>query len=643
MPADPKSTDPTYVLSADGPLAAQVPGFAARAAQQEMACGVAAALAEGATLVCEAGTGTGKTFAYLVPALLSGKRILVSTGTKTLQDQLFERDLPTVQRALAAPVSIALLKGRANYVCLFHLREHVRELERGLFPEQVQLALLRQIAVWSETSLTGEISEFRGVDEYAPIWRKATSTSDNCLGQECPDLATCFLLKARQRAAEADVVVINHHLFFADMALRDQGFGELLPGVDAVVLDEAHQLPEVAAGFFGTRLSSRQLAELCQDTVRAEILEAGDCPALTEQAHVCENAVRALRDTLGADNSRAAWQQLAHDYSFKSALDTLKQEFTLLEEMLTPLAVRGKMLESCAQRCAQFNYYVRAVSETPPTAYVPWYETFGGGYIFHLTPLDISSHFQAFRARFPRAWVLTSATLAVGGDFSHFCRQLGLADARIACWQSPFDFRHSALFYLPESLADPSSPQHTDSAVEAALPVLHCSRGRAFFLFTSHRALRIAAERLRREALPYPLLVQGEAPRSDLLAEFRRLGNAILLGTGSFWEGVDVRGEALSCVIIDKLPFASPGDPVLEARLRYLREQGGNPFMDYQLPQAVITLKQGIGRLIRDVTDRGLLMLCDPRLVSKAYGRVFLDSLPPMPRTRSLAVVRRFF
>jgi ATP-dependent DNA helicase DinG len=637
------ATSPSALLAADGPLAQQIPDFLPRLPQQEMADAVAEALAQQQCLVCEAGTGTGKTFAYLVPALLCRKRVLISTGTKTLQEQLFYRDLPTVRKALAAPASTALLKGRSNYLCLYHLHQYWQETERSLVPNPLLADNIKKILAWSEQTESGEISTMPGMSDSDPVWRKATSTSDTCLGQECPDYEDCFLLKARQKAMEADVIVVNHHLLFADMSLRDGGFGEVLPEVDAVIIDEAHQLPEAATGFFGIALSMRQLVELCRDAQRFEVMELGDCPELADQAKACEQACYVVRNSLGGEIYRLAWRRMRQNQSFIDATLALLAHLETLETLLQSQALRSKNLELCYFRCALYRRQLISISQDAPDEQVAWFESQGSGYTYHLTPLNIAEQFQRFRTRFQRAWVFTSATLAVGEDFRHFCLQLGLDDAQVARWQSPFDFRHSALFFLPDSVTEPGNYYHTESAVNAAIPVLRASEGRAFFLFTSHRALLEAAQLLRLSDLPYPLFIQGELPRSELLEQFRQHGNAILLGTGSFWEGVDVRGAALSCVIIDKLPFAALGDPVLEARLSYLREQGRNPFMEYQLPQAVITLKQGMGRLIRDVSDRGLLMLCDPRVITKAYGRVFLDSLPDMPKTRSQDVVERFF
>ncbi len=602
-----------------------------------MAEAVARALADDEILIAEAGTGTGKTFAYLVPALLSGKKTIVSTGTKALQDQLFHRDLPAVREALGVTVSVALLKGRSNYLCLHRLS--LTEAE-GRFCSREQADQLVRVRDWAGRSRSGDIAELTDIPEDSVIWPLVTSTTDNCLGQECPSIRDCHVLKARRAALEADLVVINHHLFFADLALREEGFGELLPGAQAVILDEAHQLPDTAAQFFGVTVSSRQLIELAHDTIAEQIKEAGDLPELRSDAEKLEQATRDLRLAFGAEQKRGGWREI--EAQLGTALDTLRGQLGTLSQHLETAAPRGKGLENCWGRAVQLEERLEQVTQTHPTGYLQWFATFPRSFALHSTPLNSAAMFRTHLARQKCAWLFTSATLTVGDRFEHFIDRMGLEDALTEHWDSPFDFRRQALLYLPTTMPAPSERRYTEAVIEAAVPVLQASGGRAFLLFTSHRALQ-EAEQLLTNRLPFPLLVQGSAPRAELLNRFRALGNAVLLGTASFWEGVDVRGEALSCVIIDKLPFASPGDPVLQARLEAIREQGGNPFRDYQLPQAVLTLKQGAGRLIRDSTDRGILMLCDPRLLEKSYGKIFLDSLPPMPRTRSLEDVQYFF
>ena len=627
------------VLGLDGPLARHLPGFAPRAAQQAMAEAVAAVMDERSTLICEAGTGTGKTYAYLVPALLSGKKVIISTGTKTLQDQLFHRDLPVVRKALEVPVNVALLKGRANYVCLHRLA--LTESE-GRLTSRGEVSDLHHLLSWSRRTRSGDIGEVDELAEDAALWPLVTSTTDNCLGQECSRFNDCFVLKARRAAQEADVVVINHHLLLADMALKEEGFGELLPSADAFIIDEAHQLPETASQFFGTSVSGRQLIELARDTVVEHSREAGDMGGLAALAQRLEKAVLDARLTLGAAGRRGAWRELQAEPAVSGGLAQLQTALGELRTALEQAAERGKGLQHCWQRSEMLGERLELFQHVPEDEQVQWYETYSRSFSLHLTPLQIGPVFQNHRQRFQAGWVFTSATLAVGKDFSHFSTGLGIEDGRTAQWESPFDFKRNALLYIPNGLPLPAVFHYTAEVVKAALPVLQASGGRAFLLFTSHRALQEAAALLK-DKISFPLLVQGTAPRRELLHRFRSLGNAVLLGTSSFWEGVDVRGPALSLVIIDKLPFASPGEPVLQARLESMRRRGGEPFRDYQLPQAVIALKQGVGRLIRDGNDRGILMLCDPRLLSKAYGRTFLASLPSMTHSRDLVDVQRFF
>lgn len=624
------------LLGPDGPLARHIPGFAPRAQQQEMAEAVGAALEDCSILVAEAGTGTGKTYAYLAPALLSGQKVIISTGTKTLQDQLYHRDLPLVRDALGAPVKIALLKGRSNYLCRHRLE--VSE-QGGRLRTRADVQDLAAVGSWARVTATGDIAEARGVPEDAAVWPLVTSTADNCLGQDCPAYGDCHLVQARRRAQEADIVVVNHHLFFADLALRDEGVGELLPGADAVIFDEAHQLPDVASDFFGIALSSGQLAELAADTQAEQLKEAPDMAGLRALADRVQTTARDLRLAFGEATERRDW----HDRppGFEPALAALNEALSELADGLEHAAVRGRGLDGCRRRCEELQARLHLLSGPAPEDHVRWLETYTRAFALHLTPLDVSEIFQRFLHAQRRAWIFTSATLAVRGRFEHFTGQLGLDGAITRCWDSPFDYARQALLYLPKDLPDPSNPAYTPAVVELARPIIEASRGRTFVLCTSHRALRRVAESL--QDLEYPLLVQGTQPRARLLADFRSLGNAVLVGTSSFWEGVDVRGEALSCVIIDKLPFAAPDDPVLRARNEALRARGGDPFFEHQLPSAVITLKQGVGRLIRDVSDRGVMVICDPRLVTRSYGRVFLQSLPPMPRTRDIDDVIRFF
>lgn len=601
-----------------------------------MAERIETAIADRAVFIAESGTGTGKTFAYLVPALLSGKKVLISTGTRNLQDQLFRRDLPLVRDALGVGRSVALLKGRANYLCRYRFE---RALAEGASSRVA--GDLARVGEWAGVTRSGDIGEFAGLAEDAEIWPLATSTPENCLGGACPQFDSCYVNRARREALAADVLVVNHHLFFADLALKEEGFGQLLPGVEVVIFDEAHQLADVASNFFGVSVSGHQLIGLCRDALAEELKEHSGVADLKPALAKTEKAVADFRLAFGAEPRRDAWARAGGTKAVAAALETLRSTLADLVTILDAAAVRGPGLASCARRASELLDRVLLTTGDDSDEYVRWFETTARGFSLALTPLDIAVPFRQ-QVSPEKAWVFTSATLAVNGDFSHFQSQLGLDHAETGRWDSPFDYAHQALLYVPTGLPEPAAPDYTECVIEASLPALEASRGRAFLLFTSHRALRRATELLRGR-LPYPLLVQGSLPRGELLERFRAAGNAVLLGTGSFWEGVDVRGEALSCVIIDKLPFASPDDPVFRARAASMEQAGRSPFMEYQLPEAVIALKQGVGRLIRDEHDRGVLMLCDPRLFGKGYGRLFLASLPPMARTRVADDVRAFF
>ncbi|MCP5419734.1 MAG: ATP-dependent DNA helicase [Gammaproteobacteria bacterium] len=628
------------LLGFDGPLARHLPGFAPRWPQQRMAQAVADTLASDGTLLAEAGTGTGKTYAYLAPALLRGGRVVISTGTRNLQDQLFNKDLPVVCQALGLTPRLAMLKGRSNYLCLQRLE---RLLGNARLSSPGQATELAHISAWARVTQSGDIAEVDALPEDAPLWFQVTSTTDNCLGQECPHWSSCHVVKARRKALDADVLVVNHHLFFADRLIKEEGFGELLPDADAFIVDEAHQLPEIASHFFGLALSSRQLTALAQDTVAEQLRDAPDFTDLKECAQHLELAVTDARLALGPELRRAPWSAVSDAPTLIEARQRLRAALESLQTALEPAAVRGKGLDHCHKRCQtlleRWGLLTEHVAEQKDIA---WFETHSRSFTLHLTPLDIAPHFRAHRAAYPGAWIFTSATLAVGDSFQHFAQRLGLDAPSTLRLDSPFDFAHNALLYHPPGLPDPASPAYIDALVDAALPVLEASQARAFLLFTSYRALHAAFARLEGR-LPYPLLLQGSLPKNELLTRFRELGHAVLLGTASFWEGVDVRGDALSCVIIDKLPFAAPNDPLVRGRIDAIKRRGGDPFLEYQVPQAVIALKQGAGRLIRDVSDRGVLMLCDPRLLSRSYGQLFLNSLPPMRRTRQLAQVRDFF
>ena len=632
------------VFASNGPLARTIPGYRVRAQQIDMAQAVADAIERRGVLVAEAGTGTGKTFAYLVPALLSGGKVILSTGTKTLQDQLFHRDLPTVREALRIPVTVALLKGRANYVCHYHLE---RNVEAGRFGSREDLRHLRAIERYARTSRSGDRAGLSDVPEDATVWPMVTSTRENCLGGECPHHKECFVLEARKQALAADLVVVNHHLFFADLVLRDEGVSELLPQCNTVIFDEAHQLPDTATLFFGDSLSTSQLVELARDTRVEAAASARDFAALPEAAHAMERAARDLRRAGGEDAGRPAARQMETRAEFAGALETLAQKLADLQGLLEFQADRSEGLKNCAQRCADLAGRLARWRGQVQVDIVRWVEVFAHALQLHATPLSTADIFRKQLEGSARAWIFTSATLSVKKDFSHYRQALGLDQAEATSWDSPFDYAAQAILYVPERMPGPNTEGYTAKVVDAVLPVLRASQGRAFLLFTSLRAMREAhallSERFARERLDFPLLLQGEGSRSELLERFRGLGDAVLVASQSFWDGVDVRGEALSLVMIDRLPFAPPDDPVVAARIERLHAEGRNAFMEHQLPEAVIALKQGAGRLIRDESDRGVLMICDTRLVEKPYGRRIWQSLPPMRRTRLLSEVVAFF
>lgn len=639
-------------LAEGGALADAIPAFAPRQAQQRLAMAVARAFDTRGALLAEAGTGTGKTYAYLVPALLSGLKTIVSTGTRALQDQLFLRDLPRVRDALGTPVKTALLKGRANYLC-----KHRLERAKGepRFANREQIAQFQRIVAWSGRTRIGDMAEIDALPEDSPLLPMVTSTAENCLGSECPFWSECFVVQARARAQVADIVVVNHHLLLADLALKQEGFGEILPGAQAFVVDEAHQLPDLAAQFFGEGIGARPLVELARDAIGECKEVSGSLAAVQGPAQALEQATRVLRAAMEVLPTRGTRGRALHEAPVRDACTQLQDAMQSFVEMLAPLREASPGFDACHARALDFAGRLRRWLEAPTAddfaevegdverseGDVLWYELSPRGFRLQRTPLDVSGPLRDHRERSHAAWVFTSATLSVAGGFEHLRTRLGLESPDTLLEPSPFDWQQQALCYLPPRMPEPMSRDYGRAVLEALWPVLEASNGRAFVLFASHRALREAAEGLR--DAPWPLFVQGEAPRHVLLQRFRESGNGVLLGAASFREGVDVAGEALSVVVIDKLPFAAPDDPVFEARLDAIRRSGGNPFRDEQLPQAVIALKQGVGRLIRSETDRGVLVLCDPRLVGKSYGRVFFDSLPPFTRTREMADVAAFF
>lgn len=639
------------IFGAGGPLAPAVGTFKPRQSQTEMAKAIAHAIGAQGTLIAEAGTGTGKTFAYLVPALLWGGKTIVSTGTKNLQDQLFSRDIPTVRAALRAPVSVALLKGRSNYICHYHLE---RTLQNGRLTSRDDVGHLREISRFIKMSQSGDKAELTKVPETASVWNLVTSTRENCVGQECQYYQDCFVMKARREAQQADVVVVNHHLFFADVALKEGGMAELLPSANTIIFDEAHQLPEVATLFFGTTISTGQVLELCRDVLAEGLAHARGGVDWAKVVTVVEKAARDLRLTFPEGSTRLSLPQIPPSSEFFPALEKLKEELEGLIDVLEAQAERAETIEQCRVRAVEILEQYKAWKSEPKKGKevegddaVLWVEAFSSALQLHKTPLSIAPIFAGQRASTPRSWIFTSATLAVKNDFKHFSAQLGMTGEPAQSWPSPFNYQEQGILYVPTGLPEPNTMGYTDAVVDMALPVIEAAGGRCFFLCTTLRAVNRVAERLRADfaarGLDFPLFVQGERGRTELLDSFRNAGNAVLVGSQSFWEGVDVRGEALSLVIIDKLPFAPPDDPVLAARIEVMEKKGMNGFVHHTLPEAIINLKQGAGRLIRDVDDRGVLMLCDPRVISKPYGRRIWQSLPPFRRTRVQAEVIEFF
>lgn len=626
------------ILSEKGRLSTAIPGFVARAPQSDLAVAIAQAIAQKTILVAEAGTGTGKTFAYLLPCLLSGKKALISTATKTLQDQLFQKDLPTLVRALGLSARIQNLKGRANYICQHRVQLHAEE---GQFQSPQCAHEVLHIRDKLSQMKDGERSELPEINEDSPVWNYVTSTTDNCLGAECPNHETCFLVKARKRALDADIVVINHHLFFADSRLKQEGFGELLPGVDVIVFDEAHQLAEIATHFNGERIGTRQFADLVDDIIGEwPVLDLANQP-LKAIRNRSDKVMDELLNSIPFREDRVSWDEVHRSKTFREVWDSW---LAIKEELLACLSdeqiaeVPG--LVRCKERLLELDQTLLSFSQSAKDK-IRWLERFKQTLVFHATPFDIAQTFSNLLRHNECTYVFTSATLTMASSFDCFCKPLGLGSAQTLLLPSPFNFQDQALLYMPRGLPDPKDSGYYEALLDRTLPVINACGGRCFFLFTSHKALKLVAQMLS-NTLDYPLLIQGSEAKPILLERFRQLGNAVLLGTATFWEGVDVKGEALSCVIIDKLPFASPVDPVTRGRMAFLKEKGLSGFDELSLPNAVIALKQGVGRLIRDITDKGVLMIADPRLTSREYGRNILASLPQIPRTRDERKVLHF-
>lgn len=616
----------------DGELAQEISGFQPRPAQVKMAQAIADVAEVQGQLVVEAGTGTGKTFAYLVPAMLSEEKAIVSTGTKNLQEQLFFKDLPLVKKALGSHKTIALLKGRANYLCLYRLAQHTRHTH---LVDSTALGELTKVKKWSNSTKTGDVGELDDIAEDARILPFVTSTVDNCLGRDCPDYEDCYLVKARKDAMDADLVVVNHHLFFADAALKDTGFGELIPEAQTIIFDEAHQIPDVATQYFGETVSSRQIQDMCKDIEAIQKTALKDANQLSLAAEKLRLVTADLRIMFPIQPSKGNWFEQLRREDIQSQMDAIQNAMDLLYEVTKVNLGREKALDALFERCSLTRSKLRKMLEVNQLGVSLWFETTPKHISLHLTPLSIAKKFAAMVEEEERTWVFTSATISVDGSCQHFKKQLGLNGARDLILDSPFDYQKQSLLCVPRYLPEASSKERTMALVDIAVRIVEASQGNCFLLFTSHAMMRRVAEQLEEE-VDNPILVQGQTSKRVLLEQFLEEEQAVLLATGAFWEGVDVRGDKLTCVMIDKLPFASPDEPLLQARNEDARKRGENPFATMQIPQAVITMKQGAGRLIRDVKDRGVLVVCDPRLVYKDYGKTFLGSLPDMRRTRNL-------
>lgn len=622
----------SYFFSEQGPLAEVISGFTPRQAQTDMAEAVVDAIKTKSALVVEAGTGTGKTFAYLAPALLSKRRFIVSTGTKNLQEQLFHRDLPLVKKAIDKSKKTALLKGRANYACLHRIAQHGGGNQ--LFEKEV-LHDFSLVKKWVTTTNSGDIGELTSIKEDSQVIPVVTSTVDNCLGKDCTHYDDCFLVLARKKAMEADVIVVNHHLFFADLALKDTGFGELIPEVDLVIFDEAHQVPDIASEYFGESVSSRQLNDLLRDMIAIQKSVLKDAAQLSLVAEKTQRIIADLRLLFPYDPKRGNWAQKLEDPKIAEAMTSIRENVEQVQEVAKVHEGRDKDLDLMIERLSEILSAMDAVSDVTRENVSLWYETTPKHIILHLTPLSIADKFSAIMDQQDSAWVFTSATLMVESDFSHYQSQMGLNNASTLLLDSPFDYQQQAMLCVPRFLPEPNDRSIRSHLLSICLQLIDASKGRAFMLFTSHAMMRDIANQVKEE-IDTQVLIQGDTTKQALLDTFLSDQSAVLFATGAFWEGVDVKGDDLLCVLIDKLPFSSPDDPLLQARIEDCRKKGGNAFSEIQIPQAVITLKQGAGRLIRDGNDRGVLVICDNRLVTKQYGQSFIGSLPNMKRTRSI-------
>lgn len=627
----------------NGPLSNIIEGYQLRPSQVEMANMVDSALLKQESLIIEAGTGTGKTFAYLAPALMKGGKVIISTATKNLQDQLFNKDIPKIREALNIPVKVNLLKGRSNYLCQLRLEETARQDQ---FVNEEDGVHFEKIKKFNDHSKTGEISEVQGVPELASVWPMVTSTADHCLGQSCDFAKSCFFLKARKEALSAEIVIVNHHLFFADFVLKDEEVSEILPKANTIIFDEAHQLPDIASIFFGNNLSTNEILKLVQD-IQALFEKIGKSKKklATHSLQIIEN-INNLRALFPPQNHRLTYEKIQNFEDFTSFFQSINNILLKFDKFFSLIDDQSpeqkKIYERYSKVCEKLSPWLTKKNNN----YVYWLDIFSKSIQLNMTPFSIAESFDKFKAENKMSWIYTSATLAVNESFNFFQSMMGLNQAKAKKLDSPFDFKNNACLYVPNNMPEPNSVLFTLSLIKKIYPLIQAAKGRTFILSTSLKAMSEISALLKNEFdernINLPILTQGEDSKKILIDRFKSYGNAILIGSMSFWEGIDVRGSSLSLVIIDKLPFQSPGDPVFESKINRIKMQGENPFMTFQLPKAIITLKQGAGRLIRDEKDKGVLMICDPRIIDKPYGKRIWKSLPAFKRTRQEIDVTSF-
>ena len=623
------------IFSDDGALNEVIPDYRKRSEQLDMSRAVNATIQQKNSLIVEAGTGVGKTFSYLVPALINGGKVVISTATKNLQDQLFLKDIPTIRDALKIPVKINILKGRSNYICQLRMENSLIE---GQFFNREDASFIKKIKTFSDHSNTGEVSEINDIPESSTIWPSVTSTKENCLGQNCEFAKSCFLIKARKEALAAEVLIVNHHLFFADFILKDEDVSEILPAADTVIFDEAHQIPDVGSIFFGDNFSTMQILNLIQDI---QLSFKNIAKNLEELDAICKDIlifIVELRNYLDPRNDRISYNKIPNKQEFTKKLEEVIDEVSKLYSFIDLHKDQSPEMIKLSERIKSLVNITQIWSANDSNDYVYWLDVFAKSIQFNITPISISDQFKKLQDKTKASWIFTSATLAVNDSFEHFQTMMGLEEAETLQLKSPFNYNENACLYVPTDMPEPNTEMFNMALIKKVYPLILAAKGRTFILSTSIKSMNeitsFLKDEFEKKNIEFPILTQGMAPKNMLLDQFKSHGNAVLVGSLSFWEGIDVRGSALSLVIIDKLPFQSPGDPVFESKINMLKAKGGNPFMSLQLPQAIITLKQGAGRLIRDEFDKGVLMICDPRIINKPYGKRIWRSLPPFKRTR---------